>query len=401
MRFASITERLADLGAAKWSVYIESRRRAIAGESIIQLAIGEPDTPTPQVLIDTAVASLQARRIRYSRGQGEPVVQDAIAAKYAKRTGRPLTAANAAYMPGTQSALFIAIATLAEAGDEVLVGDPCYATYEGAIRASGADMTLVPLNPADGFHLKAADLEARITPRSRVLLLNSPHNPTGATLSFEEIVAIVEVCRRHDLWIVSDEVYETLAYGAPFVSPFDLPDGGERTVVVSSLSKSHMIPGLRAGWCVGPVEFIKRMLPLSEMMLFCSQPFIQDMAAVALKGEFAECTVNSESFARRAAILPEMLANAPGLTCKRPEGGMFAMVDVSGTGVDGETFAWRLLDEEKVAVMPGGSFGRPAIGHIRVALSVDPEQLREAASRMVQLAIRLNQNRVVSNSRSD
>ncbi|MBP0582433.1 pyridoxal phosphate-dependent aminotransferase [Labrys sp. LIt4] len=393
MRFASVTDRLADLGAAKWAVHFESRRRVAAGEPIIELTIGEPDTPAPQALIDAAIASLQARRIRYSGGRGEPSVLQAIAAKYSKRTGRSITTDNTAYMPGTQTALYAALAALAEAGNEVLVGDPLYATYEGVIRASGADIVLVPLDPANGFHLRAEDLEARITPRSRVLLLNSPHNPTGATLSRDEIAAIVDVCRRHDLWIVSDEVYEMLSYGAPFASPFDLAEGAERTVVVSSLSKSHMLPGMRAGWCVGPTEFIERLLPLSEMMLFGGQPFIQDMAAYALSETFAECAASAESFRVRAEILPEMLANAPGLRCPKPEGGMFAMVDVSGTGIDGEAFAWRLLEEEKVAVMPGASFGQQAAGHVRVALSADASQLREAASRMVRLAIRLNQGK--------
>jgi len=393
VRFASVTDRLADLGAAKWAVHREARRRVIAGQDIIELAIGEPDTPAPQALIDATIASLQARRTKYSGGRGESSVLQSIAAKYSKRTGRAITTENAAYMPGTQTALFAVIAALAEAGNEVLVGDPLYATYEGVIRASGADMVLVPLDPAKGFHLQAADLEARITPRSRVLLLNSPHNPTGATLTREEIAAIVDVCARHDLWIVSDEVYETMSYGSPFVSPFDLPEGAERTVVVSSISKSHMLPGMRAGWCVGPAEFIDRMLPLSEMMLFGGQPFIQDMTAFALSADFAECAEMVESFRLRAEILPEALANAPGLRCSKPEGGMFAMVDVSGTGLDGEAFAWRLLNEEKVAVMPGSSFGQQAAGHIRVSLSADADLLREASSRMVRLAIRLTQGK--------
>ncbi|WP_413991411.1 pyridoxal phosphate-dependent aminotransferase [Labrys okinawensis] len=393
MRFASVTDRLADLGAAKWAVHREARRRVLAGHDIIELAIGEPDTPAPQALIDAANASLQARRTKYSGGRGESSVLEAIAAKYARRTGRAITTDNAAYMPGTQTALYTVISALAEAGNEVLVGDPLYATYEGVIRASGADMVLVPLDPAKGFHLQAEDLEARITPRSRVLLLNSPHNPTGATLTHDEIAAIVDVCVRHDLWIVSDEVYETMAYGSPFVSPFDMAEAAERTVVVSSISKSHMLPGMRAGWCVGPVDFIERMLPLSEMMLFGGQPFIQDMAAFALSAEFDECAAMVESFRRRAEILPEALANAPGLRCSKPEGGMFAMVDVTGTGLDGENFAWRLLNEESVAVMPGSSFGQQAAGHIRVSLSADADQLREAAARMVRLAIRLTQGK--------
>jgi arginine:pyruvate transaminase len=393
VRFASVTDRLASLGAAKWAVHQESRRRIRAGQSIIELTIGEPDTPAPQALIEAAIAGLQARRTKYSGGRGESVVVEAIATKYSARSGRVITASNVAYMPGTQTALYAAMAVLAEAGDEVLVGDPLYATYEGVIRATGAEVVYVPLDPANGFHMRAADLEARITPRSRALLLNSPHNPTGATLSRDEIAAIVDVCRRFDLWIVSDEVYETMAYGADFASPFDLSEGAACTIVVSSISKSHMLPGFRAGWCVGPSEFIDRMLPVSETMLFGAQPFIQDAAAQAVLNTYPECAQMVATLRSRSQILPEALGNAPGLRCSAPEGGMFAMVDVSGTGLDGEAFAWRLLNEENVAVMPGTSFGRQAANHVRVSLTAEPSVLREAAGRMVRLAIRLSQGK--------
>ncbi|MDQ0467314.1 pyridoxal phosphate-dependent aminotransferase [Labrys wisconsinensis] len=393
MRFASVTSRLAGLGADKWALHHEARRRAGAGQSIIELTIGEPDTPPPQAVIDAAIDGLHRRRTKYSGGRGDAGVIEALARKYARRSGRPIGPGNIAYLPGTQTALYAVMRTLAEAGDEVLVGDPLYATYEGVIRASGATPVFVPLDPAHGFHMRAADLEAGITPRSRVLLLNTPHNPTGATLSYEEIGEIAAVCARHDLWIVSDEVYETMAYAGSFASPFDHPLGAERTAVVSSISKSHMLPGLRAGWCAGPVELIDRLLPLSEMMLFGAQPFIMDAAAVAVEGDFAECHAMVETFRRRAKVLPDRLGNTPGLACPMPEGGMFAMVDVSGTGLTGEAFAWRLLEEERVAVMPGSSFGEQAGGHVRVSLSADEAVLHEAAERMVRLAIRLTHGR--------
>lgn len=392
MRFASVTDRLANLGADKWAVHREARRRVSQGRNIIELAIGEPDMPAPRALVDATVASLRSYRNRYALAQGETPVLEALAARYSRRSGRQVTTGNVIFMPGTQAALFAAMHVLAETGDEVLVGDPFYATYEGVIRAAGADMVLVPLHPGYNFHMRASDLEARITPRSRVLLLNSPHNPTGATLSGAEIAEIVAVCKRHDLWIVSDEVYETMAYGAPFASPFDNPEAADRTVVVSSISKSHMLPGYRAGWCVGPADFIARMLLLSENMLFSSPPFLQDAVNIAVSGHFAECRAMVSSFARRAAILPRALADVPGLACRAPEGGMFCMVDVSGTGIDGETFAWRLLEEESVAVMPGSSFGRQAAGHVRVSLSAEPDLLLEAASRIASLATRLSES---------
>jgi arginine:pyruvate transaminase len=389
LRFASVTDRLAGLGADKWAVHFEARRRVRLGHAIIELAIGEPDTPAPRAVIEAAVDSLRRGRTRYTGGRGEPAMVEALARKYARRTGRDIDQRNVAYLPGTQAALYAVMTTLAETGDEVLVGDPLYATYEGVIRSTGADLVLVPLDPANSFHMRPADIEARITPRSRVLLLNSPHNPTGATLDHEEIAAIVELCRRHDLWIVSDEVYETLAYGSAFASPFDHPTGADRSVVVSSISKSHMLPGFRAGWCAGPSAVIDRVLSLSEIMLFGAQPFVEDAAALAIDKEHEECRVMVETFKSRAALLPKLIAEVPGLGCAMPEGGMFAMVDVTGTGVNGEAFAWRLLEEENVSVMPGSSFGLQADGHVRVSLSADEVVLREAASRMARLAARL------------
>jgi arginine:pyruvate transaminase len=389
LRFASVTDRLARLGADKWALHLEGRRRVHDGASIIELTIGEPDTTPPQAVIEAAMDGLRLRRTRYSSGRGEAGVLEALAQKYSRRTGRAVTRANVAYLPGTQTALYAVMTTLVEAGDEVLVGDPLYVTYEGVIRSTGAEPVFVPLAAANGFHMRAADLEARVTPRARVVLLNTPHNPTGATLSYEEIGAIVEVCRRHDLWIISDEVYEMMAYTARFASPFDHPLGAERCVVVSSISKSHMLPGFRAGWCVGPSGFVDRLVPLSETMLFGAQPFIEDAAALAVSHQFEECVAMVETFRRRAAVFPDRLEKVRGLACSMPEAGMFAMVDVSGTGLDGEAFAWRLLDEERVAVMPGSAFGRQAAAHIRVSLSADEAVLREAADRMVRLAERL------------
>lgn len=393
MRFASITDRLVAVAQDKWAIHYEARRRALRGEELIELTIGEPDAAPPQSILDAAIDALHRGRTRYTSTRGEAPVIEALSKKYSGRTGRDIGPHNIAYMTGTQAALYAALTVLVDYGDEVLVGDPLYATYEGVIRSTGADIGYVPLRPEHGFHMRAEDLEAKINPRSRVLLLNSPHNPTGATLTYEEIGAIVEVCKHHDLWIVSDEVYETMSYTGHFASPFDHPLGADRTVVVSSLSKSHMVPGFRAGWCIGPKIFIDRLLPLSEMMLFGAQPFIQDAAALALSQEFPECRAMVESFRQRAQLFSELLGNAPGLRCAMPEGGMFAMVDVSGTGLNGEDFGWRLLDEEKVAVMPGSSFGYQARNHIRVSLSADQALLREAAARMTRLALRLTREK--------
>ena len=386
MRYASITDRLGGLGSDKWAVHFRAKALIRANVDIIALTIGEPDVPPPPALIDAASNAMRTGRTGYSSGRGEPAVLDALAAKYSKRSGRSIGQDQVLYFPGTQSALYAVMMGLAEAGDDVLVGDPLYATYDSVIAASGARRVSVPLRADKGFHMQADDLARAVTPASRVLLLNSPHNPTGAVLSAAEIAAIGEVCRRHNLWIVSDEVYEALCIGGTFASPFDNPDLAERTVVVSSLSKSHAVPGFRSGWCVGPAEFTHRILPLAEAMLFGAQPFIADMAALALSREFPETEHMRQTYARRARIFCTELNQSPDLGCMMPEGGMFTMLKVGDLGVTGEQFALRLLEEHRVAVMPGGAFGKEAEGFCRMSLTVPDDRILEACGHIRQLA---------------
>jgi arginine:pyruvate transaminase len=387
MRYASITDRLQNLGSEKWAIHAEARRMKAVGQPVIELTIGEPDVPPDPALLAEAVRAMHAGRYRYSSGRGEPAIVEALVRKYGKRRS-DVTAENVLCFPGTQTALFAVMLGLVEAGDAVLVGDPLYATYEGVIRSTGAERIAVPLRPEHGFHMKAADLEAAITPECRVLLLNTPHNPTGAVLTAEEIAEIGAVCRRHDLWIVCDEVYEQLVFDAAFASPFDNPDLAERTVVVSSISKSHAAPGFRSGWAIGPAEFCTRLLSVSETMLFGGQPFIADMTAYALDNPISTAATMRQTYKTRAARFAAALARAPGLVPLPPEAGMFIVVDVSETGMSGEDFAWTLLREELVAVMPGSSFGEEAKGFIRLSLTVPDAHIDEACRRIAALASR-------------
>jgi arginine:pyruvate transaminase len=389
MRVSSILDRVAGLGSDKWRVHVRARQLQARGEAVILLTIGEPDRPTPGGLIATTHRALQAGRTGYSSGRGESAVLQALAHKYSLRTGRSIGSDQFVWVPGTQSALYLLLTALVETGDEVLVPDPCYATYHGLVRATGAQIVPVALRAGEGFRLQASDVARAVTPATRAIFLNSPHNPTGAVLTREDIRAVGAVARAHDLWIVSDEVYESLVFAGPFASPFDEPELADRTVVASSLSKSHAAPGFRAGWCAGSPAFISRLLPLAETMLFGSQPFIADMAVEALSREFAITAQMRDDYARRALLVADTLAGAPGLRVHPPQAGMFVMLSVDGLGLDGEAFALRLLDEERVAVMPGGAFGDVAAGMVRMSLTVPDAALAQACDRIAALARRL------------
>ena len=360
-----------------------------AGADIIELTIGEPDVSPDKALLDEAARAMYAGRIRYSNGRGEPSVLKSLIDKYAKRRA-DVTEENFLCFPGTQTALYTVMAGLVETGDGVLVGNPLYATYEGVISSTGAHPVYVPLRPEKRFHMQAEDLERAITPECRVVMLNTPHNPTGAVLTAAEIRAIGEVCRKHDLWIVCDEVYEQLVFDdVEFASPFDMPELAERTIVVSSISKSHAAPGFRSGWAAGPAEFCSKLLPVSETMLFGVQPFIADMTAMALSQDFHMAPTMRANYRRRATIAAQALGGNNLVKPMLPEGGMFILLDVSATGLTGEQFAWELLRQEQVAVMPGASFGTQAAGFLRISLTVPEEVLVTAMRRIGDLASRL------------
>jgi arginine:pyruvate transaminase len=390
MKMASVTNRLSQLGSEKWRVHVEGRKRAASGSKLIFLSIGEPDLAPPQAIFDTASNAMRNGRTRYSPGEGEHSILEALSKHYTKQMGREITTRQFIYLPGTQTALYAAFACTVELGDEVLLLDPYYATYEAVVTAPGGVPVAVPLDPDRGFHPEIAAIERAVTKKTRALLLNSPSNPTGAVFTREEINAICDIAKKHDLWIVSDEVYATLIHGDhAFVSPFMRPDMEERTIVVSSISKSHAVPGFRSGWMAASEDFIARALPVAETFLFGQQAFLQDAAAFAIGNHFPELKIMRDAYFNRGKALVEALAGNNRVKARMPEGGMFVMVDVRPTGLSGNDFAMRLLMEDDVVTMPGESFGRGGAGHLRVALTVGEPEMRLAGQKIAALANRI------------
>jgi len=245
-------------------------------------------------------------------------------------------------------------------------------------------MVPVPLRPEHGFRIQAADIAERITDKTRAILLTTPHNPTGSILTVEDIDAIGELALKHDLWIISDEVYDQLVFDdAEFVSPLSRGAYADRVIAVSSISKSHAAPGFRSGWCVGPAAFTEALLPLSETMLFGNQPFIADMTEKAVRDGSPVAEGMRNRYATRAAKLSDRLTKETALTVHQPEAGMFAMINVACTGLDGQAYAEHLLENGGVAVMPGTSFGTAMADWVRVALTIDDASFETAIERIV------------------
>jgi arginine:pyruvate transaminase len=393
MHFSPLVARIAGQGASAWSAHTDATRQRQAGRDIIFLTVGDPDQNAPAAVIEATVAALRSGKTGYSPIVGYPELRTAVAERIERRTGTACTAENVAIVPGTQAGLYTSLQCLAASGDEVVAFEPIYATYEAVIGASGARLVTVPLQPEAGFHPDLDALARAITPRTRVLWINSPHNPTGAVFTRAEVEGVAELARRHDLWLLSDEVYEDLAFARPHVSPRTLPGMIGRTVVCSSLSKSHALAGFRLGWVVGPVELIRHLFNLVLCMLYGSPPFIQLGALTALKDELPEAQALREDYRRRARLFAGILAEAPNCRVTPPEGGMFVLLDVRGTGLDAAAFARALLDEEGVATLPCDGFGPSAAGHLRLSLTSADARLAEAGHRIVRLAQRLAERR--------
>ena len=386
MRYSTLTSRIAGEGSDAWEVHDRAVVRQNAGEDIFLLSIGDPDFDTPAPIRQAAVTALSRGRTHYAPIGGEPALLEAIAREAGGDLGRAIEPSQITVFPGAQAALFGVAQCLFDAGDEVVVVEPTYVTYEAVLGAPGARMVQLSLRPDQGFHLDPDELARAITPRTRGLLLNFPHNPTGACLSREASRAVADLCRRHDLWLVSDEVYARLTFDRPHVSPAAEPNMAERSVVISSLSKSHAMTGWRCGWSIAPPALADHLANLARAMYFGVAQFIQDAAAVAVGSSGGEIAEIRASYRRRARVVVDGLAGAPGLSARMPEGGMYVFADVRGTGLDGKQFARALLDAEGVAVTPGEGFGPSGAGHVRLTLGTSEARLAEACARIARFA---------------
>ena len=387
MRFSPLVDRLSGRGSSAWRIHFEAvQRRDRDGQDVILLTVGDPDQKPPAAMVEALVGSLRSGHTGYAAIVGPMPLREAIAKRVTARTGTACTAENVVIVPGAQAGLFCSLQLLAGPGDEVILAEPMYATYEAVVGVSGATLVTVPLKPENNFHPDLKALAAAITPRTRVLWINSPHNPTGAVLDRAELEAIAELCRRHDLWLLSDEVYEDLAYARPHISPRTLPGMAERTLVISSLSKSHAVPGFRTGWIIGPAAMTPHLFNLILCMTYGGPPFIHDGALAALTSDLPEAATLRADYQRRAALLGGVLTTAKNCRVVMPEGGMFLLLDVRQTGLSATDFARGLLNAENVALLPADGFGPSLAGHLRVSLTQADTRLREAGERIVRYA---------------
>ena len=367
-------------GKDGWEVHFAAWQRLEAGEDIIMLSVGDHDFHTPSETVEAGVAALRAGHHHYTQLPGIPALREAMARISTRCTGVETSPDQVIATPGGQASLYAAVQGVLDPGDHAIVVAPYYATYPGTFRAAGADFTVVETRATDGFQPDARAIEAAVRPNTRAMLINTPNNPTGAVYSRKSLEGIADICRRHDLWLLSDEVYWTLG-DSEHLSPRTLPGMDERTLVINSMSKSHGMTGWRLGWLTGPQELITLLISLNLVTTYGLTDFVSRAAIEALNNDYGVEQI-ATLYAGRRKLFLDAVRGMNNVTVRGSEGGMYAMLDISAVEPDDEKFAWAFLDGENVGVMPGSSFGDAAAGHIRISLCQPEPILLEAAERL-------------------
>jgi len=366
-------------GSDGWDVFYRARAMIAAGVPVTELTIGEHDIGTDPSILRAMYDSARDGHTGYAIVPGISALRDEVAARVEAQSGVPTSRENVLITPGGQAGLFAAHMAVCSPGDVGLIVDPYYATYPGVVRSAGAVPRVVATRSSQGFLPERTALE-QASEGAASLLINTPNNPTGAVYPRHTLQDIADVVTVRDMWLISDEVYDSQVWEGAHLSPRALPHMAERTLVIGSMSKSHAMTGSRIGWIVGPQEVITCLVDLATNTTYGVPGYIQDAALFALRaGAELELQV-AEPFRRRRAIAERVLAMQDLVRMIPAQGAMYVMLDIRGTGMSGEDFANALLDAHHIAVMPGESFGASAAGHVRVAMTLEDSRF-EAAMR--------------------
>ena len=351
-------------------------------DDVISLGVGEPDFGTAWRVREAAIYGLERGRTSYTANSGLLELRQAIAAALRGRYGLEYDPGHEVLVTvGVSEGLDLALRALLDPGDEVLVAEPCYVAYPPCVALAGGVPVSLPTSAADGFVPQAAVAERLVTPRTKAIVLNTPSNPTGAVLGRAALEALADVARRHDLLVISDEVYDRLSYDAPHVPMAALPGMAERTLLLNGFSKTYGMTGWRVGYAAGPRPLLAAMTKIHQYTALCASRQAQEAAIEALRVPDRDVQAMVDDYDARRRLFVSGL-NRLGLTCHLPAGAFYAFPSVAATGLSSQGFAERLLTEGRVAVVPGDAFGAGGDGHVRCAYATALPQLEAALERM-------------------
>lgn len=355
---------------------------------VVTLGIGEPNFVTPAHIVDAGLQSLLDGNTGYTSNAGTYELRAAIAAHIKTRYGLSYSPDDEVLVTvGVSEALYLALKVLLDPGDEVLVVEPCFVANPALVETAGGIPVMAPTTVEDDFQITGAALEARITPRTKAILLSYPSNPTGAALTMDHMLQVAQVAEKHDLVVISDEIYERLVYGIEHISFATLPNMFERTIVLSGMSKSYAMTGWRIGYVTAPRAFTEAMYKIHQYLIMSAPTMGQAAALQAIRaGEDDVESMRQEYDSRRRLLVDGF--NQLGMTCFEPRGAFYAFPSIAITDMGDETFCEALLHEEKLALIPGSAFGDSGRGYVRASYATSEDNIREALRRLERFLVR-------------
>lgn len=387
MKLASRMSRLGTESA--FAVLAQAQAIEATGRTVVHLELGEPDFPTPAHIVEAANEALAAGATHYVASPGILPLREAVSA-FLERTGRLRVPADRVIItPGAKPIMFFTILALCEEGDEVLYPNPGFPMYESIAAFSGAVPVPVPLREENGFRIDPDEVEHLVTPKTKLLVLNSPHNPCGSALGSAECEAIAGIALRHDLTVLSDEVYWAIRYGGQHASVLDVDGMAERTVLLDGWSKSFAMTGWRLGFGVFPEALVEPVTRLVVNSVSCTSAFSQYAAKAALEGPWAPVEAMVEEFRRRRDVIVDGLNKIPGISCPVPDGAFYVFPNVASFGLPAADLQARLLQDAGVACTAGTSFGSFGEGYLRLSYANSVENIEDALRSIEQLTAML------------
>jgi aspartate/methionine/tyrosine aminotransferase len=362
-----------------------ARARALEaeGRDVIHLEIGEPDFDTPANIRDAAKRALDEGWTHYGPPLGQPKLRQAIADDATKRKGFTADPSNVVVTPGAKPIMFYALLALIDKGDEVIYPDPGFPIYESMTRYAGGTPVPIPLREENDFRMDPNELRALVTPRTKMIIFNSPHNPTGSVLTRQDVEAIADIARDNEnITVLADEIYGRNVYEGEHVSICSLPGMLERTILLDGFSKTFAMTGWRLGYAIVPPSLVEAFSKMIINSVSCTSSFEQMAAVEALTGPQDEVEAMVEEFRARRQVIVDGLNRIPGIRCKMPHGAFYAFPNVAGTGMNGTELADKLLYDGGVCVLSGTAFGQVGADHIRISYANSQANLRRALERI-------------------
>ncbi len=351
-------------------------------EDVISLGIGEPDFVTPSVILQAGIRSLQAGHTHYTSNSGTVELREAIARYLERLYGIRYDPANEILVTvGVSEALYLVLNAILNPGDEVIIPQPSFVSYAPEVVFAGGKPVIVETHVQDAFQVTGKAIAQAITPKTKAILIGYPNNPTGAVMSRERLAEVAALAEKHDLFVVSDEIYDRLVYGVPHTHFATLPNMRPRTIVLSGFSKSHAMTGWRLGYAVGPAEVVAAMRKIHQYTIMSAPTTAQMAVAEALDAAEEAVEEMRQEYDRRRKLIVSGF-NELGLTCFEPRGAFYAFPNITISGLDENTFAEKLLQEEHVAMIPGTAFGASGAGFVRASYATAYEKIEEALERL-------------------